>query len=284
VRQYRSIVFAAASNLRCSYCTPPSLKLDIGQVIDKPELIFGKFSPEESCFRVECFGEITLYPDLVRYLEQKARCGYVIEVLSNGTRALDVISDETKLRWVFSLDGHTADMNNHRGLNSSQVERILQAIIKFNAEIRCVFFEQSVDEMNSFILYLSRNHYQGFLHIFPVRYPDKPQVRHYLDYDRLIKADFIPTAEYFRRWKHIFENGQRRHFTCDQMPNAYVYEIHPDGITMVKCDCGAGASGYVHNYGAERDYDSYSPCDMCITHLEYNNQRFIVSGITNHPG
>jgi MoaA/NifB/PqqE/SkfB family radical SAM enzyme len=264
--------------MRCSYCAPPSLKLDIGKVVEQLELIFSRFDPAESCVRVECFGEVTLYPDLIEYLERKARGGYVIEVLSNGTRALDVISDDTGLRWVFSLDGHTADMNKARGLNSSEVEKILTAIMKFNAEIQCVFSGQSVDEMNSFILYLSRNHYKGFLHIFPVRNPERPQVRHYLDYAKLVKTEFIPDAEYFRRWKYIFENGQRGAFTCDQLTNGYVYNIHPDGITMVKCDCGTGASSYVHPLEAERTYDEYSPCETCITHLECNNKRVIVSG------
>lgn len=275
MRAYRNIVIEANCNLSCSYCCKHEVKIDLAETLRNLERVFNRFNPKESCFRVECGGEITLYPDIIAYLEEKALQGYVIEVLSNGIKALDVLKCDTPLRCVFSLDGHTVDMNRNRNLNAIQIENILSAVFQFDADICCVLSHQTIDQVNAFISFLQDHRYKGSLHIFPVRSIRKPLQR-YLDYDLLVKTDFIPSAEYFKRWEHIYKY-HKRNFICDMIKNGYVYNIHPNGITMVKCDCGYKWSVYEHNFGDEKIFNTIE-CGTCISDLEFNNNRDMVSG------
>ena len=146
--------------------------------------------------------------------------------------------------------------------------------LNYSLWIQFTFFEQSLDEINDFILELKKRDYKGFLHIFPRRYHNKP-LNLYLNYDKLEKVDFLPRADYFRRWKFIYENG-KRDFVCDFLKNGYVYHVTLDEIKMVKCDCSPGSFRYEHPFEEERQYKVF-PCGTCITHFEYNNSRKIVN-------
>lgn len=286
MREFIKIEIDSACNLKCDYCFRYfphfGFKVVMPSVIKKLEFIFSKYNPWTSVFRVECLGEITLYPDLLDYLMDKCRQeGYVIEVLSNGTGPLALANQDDNLKWFFSLDGHTPEMNKHRKLNRQQVESILDTAIGTGAEIQCVFWEQTIEEMNSFIAYLQGRVYRGFLHIFPCRLHGRP-LEFLLKYDELLKADFIPDEEYFRRWEKVYESG-KRDFTCDFFKNGYAYRIMPDEfcrtpdeIKKMKCDCGGGGFKML-NY--EDDEPSCSPgdCGSCINHFEYNNSRRIVN-------
>lgn len=273
MRQYRNICIEASCNLCCSYCGGSNVKINEEVVINNLEKVFSRFDPNSSCFKVECLGEITLYPGIIEYLEEKAETGYVIEILSNGTKTNTVVKSDTKLKWIISLDGHTIEMNRERNLNESQVANILDTILLLNAEIQCVYYNQTIDEMNSFIEYLAKRDYKGFLHIFPYR--DNKPLNVYIDYEKLLKTKFIPDYEYFRRWKYIYDN-KKRDFTCDFFKNGYVYRISSEGIKMIKCDCSSGSFRYEHPFENEKEYKVF-PCGTCINHFEYNNTRKIVN-------
>lgn len=77
--------------------------LDIEATIKSIDRILEKANLYEDCFRMECRGEITLYPQLIRHLEKKAEHGYRIEILTNGTN-LDVLSNDSKLK-ISSIAG-----------------------------------------------------------------------------------------------------------------------------------------------------------------------------------
>jgi MoaA/NifB/PqqE/SkfB family radical SAM enzyme len=276
MRKYIKIEIEAMCNLGCSYCTVDKDKfvpIEVPKTIHDLESLFSKFNPGKSCFKIEANGEILLYPELIQYFENKARNeGYLIEVLSNGIKALDTIQDDTSLRWIFSLDGHTKTMNQHRKLTPAQVVNVLEAALKFKADIQCVYSTQTVEEMNGFISYLKERNFFGFLHMFPIRVGKQLTV--VLDYDHLVQADFIPGREYFRRWKFIHDYG-RRDFVCDFFKNGYSFRITPNEIKMIKCDCFGGEFEFEPLYDSSKAYSPAS-CGTCFTHFEYNSERKIL--------
>jgi hypothetical protein len=191
--------------------------------------------------------------------------------------------EKTKgLIWVISLDGHTAHMNRFRRLNQSKVNDILDTITKHNLEIQCVYNDQTIDEMNQFIEYLDAKNYSGFLHISPRKYHDKP-LEHYVDYTKLIKKDFVPDEEYFKRWDYIIKN-KKRDFECDFFTKGYVYRImrNDEETKRIKCDC----AGFEFEYGNDEitNYNQYE-CDTCICQFEYdvNRKLSLLNKLINQP-
>jgi MoaA/NifB/PqqE/SkfB family radical SAM enzyme len=272
VRRYRNIIISGACNLRCTYCETKDARVDIAATIASLDKIFDRFDPELVFVRVECDGELTLYPKLLDHLEMRARAGFAIEVLSNGTRLPACAEGRDHLLWVISLDGHTAAMNARRGLDQAQVDRILGSVIDRNAELQCVYHGQSIDEMNAFIDLLTQRSYKGLLHIFPLLALNGRPLEHYLDHDQLHEAPFLPGEEYFRRWRYIFDHGHRGSFVCDQIVNGYNYHVANATISMLKCDCYAPPRSMYHPFGSEREYDGF-PCGTCLSHQEFNNSR-----------
>jgi MoaA/NifB/PqqE/SkfB family radical SAM enzyme len=270
MNRFIKIEFECLCNLNCSYCHAYMNKhrTNTQKVIDEMEKIFSGYNPAATFFRVEGIGEITLYPQIIDYLAAKAENeGYMIEVLSNGLLTRKFIRETPSLKWLISLDGHTGHMNRHRNLNQTQVDKILDTIIEHNVEIQCVYNDQTIEEVNEFIRYLTFRNYSGFLHISPRKYHDKP-LSHYLDYDKMIKADFIADEEYFKRWKYIIEN-QKRDFECHFFTEGYVYRImrSDEETKKIKCDCG----NFDFEYGSE-EITSYNKCDCgtCICQFEYD--------------
>lgn len=274
MRKFIKVNLSGSCNLSCSYCFGFTSKELAPNAINNLEKIFGNLDPKACCFRVECTGEITLYPDILDYINKKCKNeGYVVEILSNGTNAPAFLQKYEHLSWVLSLDGHTEEMNSFRNLGKKQVDKILDAAISTGAELQCVFLRQTTEQMNRFIDYLGEKSYKGFLNIFPCRFNNRP-VTLYLDYKKLLKADFIPGEEYFRRWKIMFETG-KRDFICDVFNNGYTYRINSGGIKKIKCECYG--STYEEEIFDEPDHCSnISECGSCFTHYEYNNSRRLV--------
>lgn len=275
MRKFRDIIISGKCNLQCTYCGGFNHTVDISATLERLEEILSKHNPDQSAFRVECLGEIMLYPEIIRYLERKAEQGYVIEVLSNGILAKDVLSKDTRIRTVFSLDGHTVEMNRFRKLSQQQLDKVLDSIFTFGGEIQCVYFRQTVDQINDFIGYLEAGGFQGKLHLFPCiinnEYVSKP-----LDYEALVKSDLLPPKGYFDNWKQMDVN-KIRHNVCDYFKNGYTYFIHLNEIIMVKCDGNVKAKSYTHPFGDEQNYEEFEPCRTCFNHYEYNNIREIVN-------
>jgi MoaA/NifB/PqqE/SkfB family radical SAM enzyme len=265
MRLFRDIVIMGKCNLKCLYCGGFTHDVDVNKTIQCLDTILKRFKPEDSCFRVELRGEITLFPGLIEFLEKKAEENYLIEILSNGILAEDVLHKDSGLRYVFSLDGHTEKMNKMRNLDQEKVDKILDNIFKFNAEIQCVYFRQTLDQINEFITYLKNRGFKRMLHIFPC-YLNGEMVSRHLEYDELEKADFLAPKEYFERWKYISQN-KKRIFKCDYFVNGYSYYISNGDIKMVKCDGSTDALDMVHPFGDELSYESF-PCNMCINHNE----------------
>ncbi|WP_010249966.1 radical SAM protein [Acetivibrio cellulolyticus] len=269
MNKYIKIEFEGNCNLSCDYCfVDYRVKIDTDKMIKHMEEIFKKNGPK-CIYKVECIGEITLYPEILSYLGSKVEeDGYEIHILSNGVKTVDV-KIASLFKWSISLDGHTVKMNKYRKLDLQRIENILNNIFSTNADIQCVFNEQSVFEMNSFILYLKDKGFKGALHIFPCRFANTPLNR-YLDYDKLVKASFIPSEEYFRRWKYIFDNN-KRNFTCDFYKNGYVYRIMKDGINVkeIKCDCAGSKFTFITGDENSKSF-SEANCGTCINHFEYN--------------
>lgn len=241
--------------------------------IKKLESIFEIYSPQKSCFRVECTGELSMYPHIIEYLNNKSKIdGYIIEILSNGVFMPELINKNQYLNWVFSLDGNTENMNLFRNLDQNRIEKILDMAIETGAELQTVFLKQTYNELNGFIDYLEKRSYKGFLHIFPCRFKNKP-VTLLIDYDKLTKADFLPDEEYFRRWKAVYYKG--RNFTCDVFRNGYTYRITPQGITKIKCEC-FGSTFDEEKFDSDQAQFTIKNCGTCFTHYEYNNKREIV--------
>lgn len=272
VRKYRNIVVKAACNLRCSYCELKKAKVDVAATNRSIGRIFDRFKPDDTLFRVEADGEITLYPEILDYLDERARVdGYRVEVLTNGTRLPGCL--RPNLRWVFSVDGHTEAMNRPRGLDQRQVDLILDHAALLAADLQCVYHGQSIAEMNGFIDALSQRGFAGRLHILPLLALQGQPLTVHLDYDLIHKAPFLEREEYFRRWDFIYRNGRRGDFVCDQIVNGFNYYVVGDTIEMVKCDCYSPPRALtLHGLQDEREYDSF-PCGTCLSHQEFNNSR-----------
>lgn len=272
IRKYRNIVLDGACNIRCKYCEIKKAKVDQPATITSLERIFARYSPDSVLFRVECDGEITLYPKILDHLQcRAAEDGYVVEVLSNGTKLPKCLAGRENLLWVFSVDGHTARMNAQRGLKQEQVDRIMDAAVELDAELQMVYHDQTIEEMNDFIDYLQGRGYGGLLHIMPLLAFKGQPLTVYLDYEQLHKAPFLPPAEYFRRWRHIYDHGTRD-AVCDQITNGYNFQVSNGEINMVKCDCYSVPNHLFHGFGEEREFDQW-PCGTCIANQEFNNSR-----------
>ncbi|HBB29077.1 MAG TPA: hypothetical protein DC000_07495 [Clostridiales bacterium] len=269
-KDFRVINIMAKCNLHCIYCKNQPFEVDEDKIIVNISKIFKKFNKNTTCFRVECRGEITLYNKIIDYLEECCRDGYVIEILTNGLLLDKVLCPGTKLKAVVSLDGHTERMNRFRRLKQDQVNRILDNIFTYKAEIQCVYCYQNKDEMNSFISYLKERNFDSYLHIFPCSLDGKITELSFV-YDELIKADFLPPKEFFDRWDYIVKHN-KRNFICDMIKNGYMYYINNEKLGMVKCDGIKSAVEMIEPFGEEREHWDY-PCGNCINHSEYNNTR-----------
>lgn len=272
MRNFIKLEFECLCNLDCKYCFAGQykFKVDEQRTIRLMESVFDKFDPKETMFRIEGIGEVTLYPEIISYLTKKVETGYSIEVLTNGIISQKFIKDNPLLKWLISLDGHTTQMNKYRGLSEVQVQRILDTIIEFNTEIQCVYSDQSIEEINEFIQYLSSKNYKGFLHISPRRYDNIP-LNIYIDSEKLHRTDFIAPEEYFRRWKYIYDN-KNRDFICSFYANGFVYRImhDEDEVRKIKCDC----ANHEFIYDNEKcSKSSEANCDTCINQFEYDVNR-----------
>ncbi|GFI56219.1 neomycin C epimerase [Clostridiales bacterium] len=273
MRQYRDITILGRCNLSCQYCDHPDFSVCENQVIQSLDVIMKRFERDKMCFRIESRGEITLYPHIINHIKNYADKGYRLELLSNGLLIDDVLNDYKKIGCVISLDGHTTKMNEMRGLSQSQVNRILNNIFKYDADIQMVYLNQSAEEINAFIRFLQDNHFKGLLHIFPCSLKNKNMSK-CLSYDDLIHTEFIPPKEYFERWKYIYENNSRN-FICDFYKNGYIYYIFNRNIKMAKCDGNASIWRILHPLGNERNVSI--DCLNCINNNEFNNQRKFVA-------
>ena len=279
MRQYRNIVFEGACNISCLYCEPKEAHVNQKIVINSIRDIFRSFEGKHVSFRLECDGEITLYPEIINYLNESVlQYGFPIEVISNGVVAKQYVKTLKNLRWVFSLDGHTEKMCVKRGLKQAEIEDILESILMSDAEIQLVYHGQPIEEVNEFIRLLEQRGYNGFLHIFPEMSIRDGSVLLALDYRRLYKANFLPKPDFFERWEYIYEH-KKRNFVCDQLTNGYTYQIDQKGnIELVKCD-SISSKGYTCSFEmGEIEFDDF-PCKTCICHLEYNNSRAIVKSL-----
>lgn len=276
MRKFIKIEIAGSCNLRCEYCFRDKTK-DITEnydFISKLDSIFKLYNPRTSVLRVESIGEVTLFPDLITYLENKCKTEkYVIEILSNGIKSGALILKNTHINWIFSIDGHTEKMNKYRKINQQQVENILNLAIETNSELQCVVSDQSIEEINEFLLYLKDRGYKGFLHLFPCRW-DCKSLTMSPDYSKLEKVSFIANEDYFKKWKSVYEN-KKRDFECDFFINGYTYRISPYEVTKMKCDCSGSNYKVLHIRDSDEKYNSRN-CGICINHFEYNNSRRIV--------
>lgn len=274
MRQYRDITILGNCNLSCKYCEHPNYFVCEKDVIQSMDIIFKQFEQNKVCFRIEARGEITLYPLIINHIKNYADQGYRLELLSNGLLIDKVLKGYRKIGCVISLDGHTAKMNAMRGLLQSQVDQILKNIFLYDADIQMVYLNQSIEEVNTFIQYLKDKSYKGMLHIFPCSIKNKI-VSKFLPYEQLIHAEFLPSKNYFERWKYVYDNNSRA-FICDFDQNGYIYYIVNKKIKMAKCDGNAAIWRLLHPFGEERDVSIN--CMNCINNNEYNNQRkFVLS-------
>lgn len=248
--------------------------VDEEKVIGSLKKILNRFNKNEVAMRVECRGEITLYQRIINYLENKAKEGYCIEILSNGLLLANVLEEHTNMHCVVSLDGHNKRMNQFRKLNQQQVDTILDNIFRYKAEIQSVILGQTTDEINEFIQYLIDRDFNTRLHLFPCSIKGK-LISKSLDYQALKQADFLPPKEYFYRWQYILEN-QKRDFVCDFFKNGYTYYIYNKTIEMMKCDGTPNCHDFRVPFGEEQHYKEY-PCGTCINHNEYNNSRSFIN-------
>lgn len=259
-------------NMRCAYCANQTFAVQEYDTIRSMEDIFNDISKEETAVRVECRGEITLYPVVMEYLVRKGKEGYNIEILSNGLLLDQVLAPDDPVQVVLSLDGHTAKMNRLRRLTQKRVDHILQNVFTFSSEIQCVFAKQTVNEMNAFIQFLLDNDFHEFLHIFPCS--ENGKITTFFDRSLLLDVPFIPDSDYFQRWRFIYDYHYRN-FECDFYNNGYTYYIHNTNKYMMKCDCVPEAVNMIRPYSTELDISNHD-CRCCINHYEYNDKRKIM--------
>jgi|GEM_PF-5688952 len=88
--KYIKIEFEGNCNLSCDYCFVGNMvKIDASKMIEIMEEIF-KNHGAKCIYKVECTGEISLYPEFLSYLSGKVEeDGYEIHVLSNGVKTID---------------------------------------------------------------------------------------------------------------------------------------------------------------------------------------------------
>ncbi|NHB92778.1 radical SAM protein [Photorhabdus cinerea] len=273
VRRYRNIVVKTSCNLRCSYCEVKRAKVNAEAIIGSITRIMDRFDPRDVLFRVEADGEITLYPKILDFLaEYVQKKGYLIEVLTNGTRFPSCL--RPGLLWVISVDGHTEQMNQARGLKQKQVDIILEHAINLSAELQCVYHGQPIEEINDFIDTLHARGFTGRLHFLPLLATKGRPLTVHLNYEQLHKAPFLERKAFFDRWNYIYQHGRRGDFVCDQILNGFNYYVDGENISMVKCDCYSPVPSHLEIEGLqeEREYNNF-PCGTCLSHQEFNNQR-----------
>lgn len=276
MKKFRDILILGKCNLDCWYCERPNHLINEAKVLISIDKIMKRFNTQDYCFRFECRGEITLYKEIMDYVINLAKDGYKIEILTNGVLLQEVLPVCSQVGVNISLDGHTADMNKHRGLSREQVDRILDNIIKYDANVQMVYYEQSIDEVNGFIDLLQNRGFNKTLYIFPCIIGGK-MIAPLLPYKELRKAAFVQPEEYYRRWEYIYENKERKDFVCDFAANGYVYYIFNNHIKMLKCDGSPLAPTALRDLSDEEDDPLFS-CGCCINHYEFNNARdFVMS-------
>ena len=273
MRAFKNITFNCTCNNRCDYCGKPNYKIDTQVVCKYVDKIFDKFGKKEMAYRITPYGEITIYPELLEYLEEKAEEGYVIEVVSNGMTALDSIKDNSMLRWIFSLDGHTVRMNHNRHFSQKTIDNILEAVFKFKAEIQCVYTDQTIEEINEFIKILKENNYSELLSIFSARMKGTKS-EYMIDYRNLEPAIFLPPEKYFERWEKNYLYGICDK-DCDFNKNGYEYHIADSKLFMLKCSCNNKLGDYIMDYGDE--HLGKFECGPCFSHFAFNNSRKILN-------
>jgi len=273
IKDFRVINIMAKCNLNCSYCKNQPYDIDQEKVIVNIGKVFDKFDMNTTCFRAECRGEITLYKKIIEYLEEQCKKGYTVEILTNGLLLNQVMAQNTRLKTVISLDGHTVKMNRFRRLKQDQVNNILDNVFLYKSEIQCVYYYQKKEEMNNFISYLKERNYDGLLHIFPCSLDGKITGLSF-HYNELEKAIFLPPEEFFEKWEYIVKHN-KRNFICDMIRNGYMYYINNEDLFMVKCDGISFAGEMIEPFGNEKEHWNY-PCGNCINHSEYNNRRSIL--------
>lgn len=271
LRKYRDILILGKCNLSCWYCERPNYHINEDKVLLSMKKVVEIFNKEEVAFRFECRGEITLYQKVMNFIVNLAEEGYRVEILTNGILLQKVLLKEAQVGVNISLDGHTPQMNIHRGLNEEQINLILENIIKYNANIQMVYYEQTIREVNEFIELLHDIGFKKNLYIFPCIIGGK-MISHPISYDELNKKEFIQTKEYFTRWEYIHKNKCRKDFICDFTKNGYVYYIYNSFVKMTKCD--GNPLGVINLQGLSYETeDSEFSCGCCINHCEFNNER-----------
>lgn len=272
MRKFKNIAFNCTCNNKCEYCGKPDYPIDSQLICQYIDMIFDKFGKEEMAYRITPYGEITIYPELLEYFEKKAEEDYVIEIVSNGKNALEVIKVDSKIRWIFSLDGHRVKMNHNRYFTQETIDKILEAIFKFKSEIQCVYTDQTIEEMNEFIKVLKEKNYSGLLNIFSAR-RGVTRSEYMIDYKNLEPASFLPPREYFERWERNYLYGTCDK-ECDFYKNGYEYQIARSKLFMLKCSCNNKIGEYIMDYGDEQMGNF--ECGPCFSLFALNNSRSIL--------
>ena len=178
-------------------------------------------------------GEIFLIRNIAKLVARESTRYDAVQILTNGTLLESAVLDELKglgnVSFQVSLDGHTPRMNRLRTRSDRLHDRLLTNIDSiaanhFPLEIYCVITKQNVEELPSFLDYLSCKFGSAVCLIpFPARHasgepflPEKHQLWTFekilADYDKY--RDILPSDRYLKLIYDHLLNNEKRSIRC----------------------------------------------------------------------
>lgn len=241
-------------------------------------------------------GELSSVPQWLDLLFDLARSMDNVQLLSNGLalnpETVSRITRAKNLVVQISLDGHTAQANQYRGLSQSGVERILSAIQKIVAagmrvEINVVLHNLNLNSFGAFAAWASTTLSvgSGTLKLLPrpVRGPTasamrghRAQIEAFLEDLKNAPAEVLPPEPYLKRLGELLLTGSRK-WPC-YVPHFVLGTDEHGEIAVCTCGSHLGTAGFIRdNPTVLNDGPFFAPksaidqCSDCMTQYEMFN-------------
>lgn len=250
-------VVLESCNLMCSYCREDMIfdQDELNKVVQtvSHSMVIREIA-DYDIFKTSGYGEITLskdLPEVIELIKDKR-----LLVITNGTTLrkdlIQLLLTHPDPALCVSLDGHSPEMNVHRHLSQSQIDRLFESISnvqkqRIPIEINSVITRQSISSFRLYLDFLIEGEYSLMVFPFPVRrFPfmkednylpspkqvdifEKEIVENYDQYERV-----LPPLPYMNRLITFMKKGKRL-FNCT-LPS-FVIGLNGN-VDVLGCPCG----------------------------------------------